>query len=173
MCIRLKKIQRGKKRKTDNKVLYNTQQIHRNTNMNLPASVFVSSLNMWERRIWEKWIPHVINNDQPATCMLLTTNHFQYWQRGRDTHYLMTFNPKWKLPKDIEDQTMQARCSSSVRGHTWLSHTTVNDAPLLHGKVNLPCINIMGTAEILLQAMQHPIINITCKVCCKPLVEIF
>jgi hypothetical protein len=63
-----------------------------------PASVyriFIKSLG--NRKVWAKWIPHVLNDAQRAMCVLLANTHLQHWRNEGNAflNHILMVDKSW------------------------------------------------------------------------------
>ena len=57
-----------------------------------PASVYLILINsLRKQKVYAKWIPHVLKDDQRAMHVLLAITHLQHW-RNEDNTFLLHFN---------------------------------------------------------------------------------
>jgi uracil DNA glycosylase len=63
-----------------------------------PASVYsILTNSLGKRKICAKWIPHVLNDDQRAMCVLLANTHLQHWRNEGNAflNRILTVDKLW------------------------------------------------------------------------------
>jgi hypothetical protein len=84
----------------------------------LPASVYCILTNsLGKRKVCAKWIPHVLNDDPRAMCVLLTNTHLQHW-RNEGTAFLdciLTVDESWvhSFDRQLKRQNAEWRAPTS------------------------------------------------------------
>jgi hypothetical protein len=75
-----------------------------------PARMYLTLTNsLGKRTVCEKWIPHMLNNDQRAVHVLLATSHLQSWRNEGNTFldHILWVDVSWTHSFDPQLKTKE------------------------------------------------------------------